>query len=247
MPTEPEYGPRSEASAISGVFSTMVVVGAVIAGFIAWHPDYDVDTFTRLVSDRAGQAPSVTPPASGEGTFSYALTQPDGVSPVGFDPCSPIELVINPQGAPSDYAEMVDDALTTTSAATGLTFTVLGTTEDRNFTSRGPGDPVIVAWADSDEVPELAGDVRGLGGSTSIQRSGQRRYVSGMVVIDTDGSTFDLGGRVAQAILDHEFGHLVGLGHVDDPGELMNPMPSRLSYGPGDLEGLANLGNIACG
>ncbi|MGB5952465.1 MAG: hypothetical protein WBG57_08145 [Ornithinimicrobium sp.] len=247
MPTEPEYGTRTEGSAFSGVFSTMAVVGAVIAGFIAWHPDYDVDTFTRLVSERTAQAPNAAQPATGDGSFSYALTQPDGISPVGFDPCSTIEIVINPQGAPSDYAEMVDQTLATTSAASGLSFTVVGTTEDRNFTSRGPDDPVIVAWADSDEVPELAGDVRGLGGSTSMQRGGQRRYVSGMVVIDTDSSAFDIGGRVAQAILDHEFGHVVGLGHVDDRGELMHPMPSRVSYGPGDREGLANLGGIACG
>ncbi|CAN5583436.1 hypothetical protein BH23ACT6_BH23ACT6_26430 [soil metagenome] len=246
MPTEPEYGQRSEGSALSGVFSTMVVVGAVVAGFVAWHPDYDVDTFTRIVSDLNGEPPSAEPPPSGEGSFSYALTQSDGFSPVGFDPCQPIEIVINPQDAPDDYAEMVDEAVAATSTASGLSFTVLGTTDDRNFTSRSTGDPVVVAWADSDEVPELAGDVRGLGGSTSMQQHGERRYVSGMVVIDTNGSSFDLGGRIAQAILDHEFGHLVGLGHVDDTGELMNPTPARLSYGPGDLEGLGNLGSIDC-
>ena len=51
-----------------------------------------------------------------------------------------------------------------------------------------------------------------------------------------------------QAIVDHEFGHLVGLDHVDDPGELMAEVNiGRTSYGPGDLEGLARLGAIPCG
>ena len=51
----------------------------------------------------------------------------------------------------------------------------------------------------------------------------------------------------AQAILDHEFGHLVGLDHVHDKDELMNEENLGLtSYGPGDLEGLARLGDIAC-
>ncbi len=246
MPTEPEYGERTQGSALSGLFSTLFVVGTVLAGFVAFHPAYDVDTFRRLLSDADRTQSSTMPVRSGEGNFVYAMTQRDGVSPVGFDPCSPIEIVINPQGAPDGYADLVGTAVARTANATGLTMNVVGETDDRNFSLRNTGEPVVVAWADQDEVPQLAGDVRGLGGSTSIQQGGQRGYVSGMVVIDTDGAAFDLGGQVSQAILDHEFGHLVGLGHVDDAGELMNPTPSRLSYGPGDLEGLANLGDIAC-
>ena len=47
--------------------------------------------------------------------------------------------------------------------------------------------------------------------------------------------------------MDHEFGHLVGLGHVDDPDEIMNKHGVRVStYGPGDLEGLARIGSIDC-
>ncbi|MGB3763484.1 MAG: hypothetical protein WA966_09690 [Ornithinimicrobium sp.] len=246
MPTEPEYGERAESSGLSGLFGTLFVVGAVIAGFVAFHPAYDVDTFRRIFTDLRETTPTAGQVRSGEGSFAFAMTQRDGVSPVGFDPCQPIEIVVNPLHAPRGYAEMVSTAVERTSAASGLTLTVIGETDDRNFSERGPGEPAIVAWADEAEVPDLAGDVRGIGGSTSIQQWGERRYVSGMVVIDTEGATFDLGGRVAQAVLDHEFAHLVGLGHVDDSGELMNPQPTRLSYGPGDLEGLALLGAIEC-
>jgi len=246
MPTEPEYGERTEGSALGGVLSTLVVVGTVVAAFVAFHPAYDVDTVRRLFSQMDVSVPGASQAASGDGTFAYAMTQSDGVSPVGFDPCQTIEIVINPSNAPEGYSDMVDTAVANTAGATGLSMNVVGESDDRTFSLRGPDLPVIVAWADEDEVPELAGDVRGLGGSTSLSFGGQRRYVSGMVVIDTDDGRFDLGDRVAQGIMDHEFAHLVGLGHVDDFGELMNPTPSRVSYGPGDLEGLANLGNIEC-
>ncbi|MGB3827771.1 MAG: hypothetical protein WA962_03265 [Ornithinimicrobium sp.] len=246
MPTEPEYGERRSSSGVSGLFGTLFVVGTVLAGFIAFHPAYDIGTFSRLFDDVSDTPPTVGQVRSGEGSYVYAMTQRDGVSPVGFDPCEPIEIVINPAGAPDGYADMVDTAVHHTSEASGLDLQVVGETDDRNFAGRGPGEPVVVAWADEDEVSALAGDVRGLGGSTSIQQRGARHYVSGMVVIDTNGTTFDMGGRIAQAILDHEFAHLVGLGHVDDTGELMNPQPTRLSYGPGDLQGLASLGDIPC-
>lgn len=45
----------------------------------------------------------------------------------------------------------------------------------------------------------------------------------------------------------HELGHLVGLAHIEDRGELMHPWSSRLrDFGPGDREGLANLGSGRC-
>ena len=51
----------------------------------------------------------------------------------------------------------------------------------------------------------------------------------------------------AQAIVDHELAHVVGLGHVDDSGELMyGHALRRTTYGPGDREGLARLGSVDC-
>lgn len=109
----------------------------------------------------------------------------------------------------------------------------------------------MIGFADDDEIGELAGDVAGLGGSLAV-RTGQGRgyFVTGSVALDTavfDGVTTGSDRAEPQAILDHELGHLVGLDHVRDPGELMSEVNlGRTGYGPGDREGLARLGGIPC-
>ncbi len=108
-----------------------------------------------------------------------------------------------------------------------------------------------MGWASEQEVPELAGDVLGFAGGASVTDPGTGRetYVSGVVVLDGDWfreNAADQPGR-AQAVMDHEFGHLVGLDHVHDRGEIMNEKyVGQTSYGPGDLAGLAELGQVPC-
>ena len=54
--------------------------------------------------------------------------------------------------------------------------------------------------------------------------------------------------RVLEAILVHELAHVVGLGHVAEPMELMFVDNSgQVELGPGDREGLARLGSVPCG
>jgi hypothetical protein len=168
--------------------------------------------------------------------------------------------VINPDGAPDDYRDLVETAADRISDASGLKFDIIGDTDERPSRDRkiednshyGPGwAPVLVAWSDKDETPELAGDVAGLGGSTAVTILGRKVYVTGVVTLDSEA--FDeiqhrLNGRPqAQAIVDHEFGHLVGLDHVKDPGELMHSENlGRTSWGPGDRAGLSRLGRGPC-
>ncbi|WP_269320367.1 matrixin family metalloprotease [Nocardioides sp. URHA0032] len=53
---------------------------------------------------------------------------------------------------------------------------------------------------------------------------------------------------VEQAVVMHELGHVLGLGHVEDPAQLMySSNAGQLTYGAGDLNELAKLGSGSCG
>ncbi len=229
----------------------------LLSGVILVGPGDELATTRRLLGlgpDRQANPPAFT---SGEGSFTFLLTQRDSEQPVGYDPCRPVEYAVNPDGAPSDWEELVDTGIEDTEWATGLDFVDVGPTDERPFDPRrvnpfgGSAAPVVIAFADEDEVDGLSGDVAGLGGSVaSRDPSGRDYFVTGSIALDTDvfdGPSDDAVRNNLQAIVDHELGHVVGLGHVDDPGELMfHDNVGRIDYGPGDLEGLGRLGSIPC-
>ncbi len=231
--------PRTRGPVLPGLLITAILLGAVVA----LSPDANMRTFRRLVG---------LGPGAGEGNYAFMMTQPAGQSPVGYSPCKDILVEVNPQGAPDNWDELVDNALSHTSEATGLQFRRVGTTDSRGFDGgrrlNGEFPPVLVAWASSDEVPELAGMIAGVGGSTAVEVGPARlQYVTGQVVLDADDFADMRADSEMQAIVDHEFGHLVGLDHVDDRGELMNARNvGATTYGPGDLEGLERLGDVDC-
>lgn len=181
------------------------------------------------------------------GPYAFVATQPGTDDPVGFSPCGPVEVTVNPDRAPRGYAELVQGSLDRLTAASGLQLVLVEETGDtwQSGTARRAGLPVLVSWADADDVPELAGRSAGMGGPTIMTGPDGRSWAaSGQVVLDlTDLSTEQQHGIV----LDHELAHVLGLDHVDDAGELMAPVNrGQTGFGPGDLAGLAALGAIAC-
>jgi hypothetical protein len=99
----------------------------------------------------------------------------------------------------------------------------------------------------------LDGPVIGQTSTTPVDvADGQQVLVSGQVVLDApqilDALSFSGGRPIALAVITHELGHLVGLGHVMDRRQLMYPsaQPLVTDFGPGDLTGLAALGNGRC-
>ena len=107
-------------------------------------------------------------------------------------------------------------------------------------------------WATPAEYPELAAQVAGVGGAIAERGGGGRlHFVSGGVVLDREAFT-DIAvaqqPRVMEAIALHELAHVVGLAHVSEPMELMfTDNTGQITFGPGDLEGLARLGSLPCG
>src|SRR5699024_9433446 len=131
--------------------------------------------------------------------------------PVGYSPCEVIEVAINPEGAPEDYQHLVQTAMAHTRDATGLQFELVGTTGDRDFENMAMDDPVLVMWADEREAPDLAEDIAGVGGSYRVDGygGGKQRYVTGFVILDREAYAQMRSSAMRQAIIDHEFGHLV--------------------------------------
>jgi matrixin len=201
--------------------------------------------------------PALAP--GGTGGYAFALTHDDG-SPVTFDPCRPIHVVVRPDLEPVGGAELMQWALSQVSTATGLTFLLDGPTTETPSAQRSSyqpdryGDrwaPVLVAWADSTD-PMLGPDILGRAGPITFgSKPDKLRYVSGVAVFngpEIDHQLHSGDEEKARAVLLHELGHLVGLAHVQDPYQVMYdtnayPLPS---YRAGDRRGLELLGMGTC-
>jgi len=235
---------------------TLVVTAAMIAAVVAWHPAEQLETARRAIGldpERLLPAPDVV---RAGGAYAFAMTQPTSDAPVGWDPCEEIRYRVNPAGEPPGGRTLVTEALRRASAATGLSFTDEGDTDDRPFPGGtrlfGRPEPVVIGWGDEGEYPDLAGTVAGVGGAVAERdRAGRLRFVSGSVVLDVDAFTPTAVAeqpRVMEAIVLHEVAHVIGLGHVSEPMELMYAdNTGQVELGPGDREGLARLGSLPCG
>lgn len=201
------------------------------------------------------------PPAVTSDAWAPVSVQ-DGV-PVRWDPCRPIHFVVNPAGEPPGGRAVLDEALARTSAATGLQFVDDGSTEETERddpVAQGwlgaRWAPVLVRWdlpaEDSADEDGVEGDVVGRAGPLEIATGeGTHVFVTGTVGLTAQGSAFDLrtveGTAAMRSVWLHELAHLVGLDHVEDPSQLMNPsMSGVVDYAAGDLTGLAALGSGPC-
>ncbi len=244
----------------SGVALLISVV--VLAAIILFAPADGPAALRRLVGigeDRLEDPADVAP----GGSYAFLAHQPgDPDQPVGWDPCDEIHYEINPDGAPDDAddtEEFVDEAVEVVAHFTGLRFVYDGRTDrrpewDRQFVpSIGRKEPVLIAWATEDEVPQLEDEVAGIGGAVAVEVNpgGWLRYVAGGVTLDSDAfeemdGVFGDGGE-GRAILLHELGHLVGLDHVASSEELMfADNVGRREFATGDKNGLVAVGKGRC-
>ena len=234
-----------------------------VAGLFQPHAYIDVEgravAIPRPAASDGRLAPEVPVTTDGAHAFLHA---DDAGGPVGYDPCRPVAYVVRPDNAPPYGDALLAEAIAIVSGATGLVLQNVGTTDEPPTVDRpliqperyGDGwAPMLIAWSDDAEMPELVGEVAGVGGSAAVPGADGTGLwlVAGRVVFDAPDLTElmrrENGYGQARAIVVHELAHALGLDHVGDPNELMHPVSStRLDLGPGDREGLALVGQVAC-
>ena len=238
------------------------ISGAVLADSDRWSAGYP---------PRGGEAqksPLGEPAPLPVANDSYRFIGGNGAL-VAYDPCRPIHYVTRPDHAPPGGQKLITDAVAAASAATGLVFVDDGLTTEGYDAERKVHQPdrygkrwapVLIVWETPQEEPRfvLKGEaggkhLAGLGGSQSIVGdAGSMVFVTGTVQLSSLAFTDILAGpdgaAMAGGIVQHELGHVLGLGHVQDPQQLMyeHGQNSVTSYAPGDLTGLAQLGRGEC-
>jgi hypothetical protein len=170
-----------------------------------------------------------------------------------------VQVRINPEGEVTGGSWLVIEAMARVTELSGLRLEYVGPSTERpeQWSDAMAGmeghPPALVSWSDEDETPDLDGNVVGVGGSISVRGAAyaRARYMTGSVILDGPDLADVLertdGEAQVRAVILHELGHLVGLGHVADPNQLMSETNYGLhDFGPGDEEGLARLGDGTC-
>lgn len=227
----------------------LALLAALVIG--VWQPGIDTHRPTAAPPSDArvvatSDAPPVTAPTAAPATRrllptparpalggSYAFLAGSAAEPVTWDPCRSIGYVVRTAGQPDGGAALLAGAMAELSARTGLRFVRQGeVTEDASvdrpaYQRERYGQrwaPVLLVWSAHH-------------GSTDLTSYGPH-YVSGQVVLSAAAG--------ADGVR-HQLGHLAGLDHVADPGELMSPARQGSGYGPGDIAGMARAGGGRCG
>jgi len=194
--------------------------------------------------------------------YVFSNTQKDKRTGVAWSPCRPIHYVLRgAKNAPRSGDRMLKDATARIAELTGLEIVDNGTTTEKYSDERKAYQPkrygqrwapVLISWSTTSEDRGLKGDVLGrAGGQWVATDSGDRAYVTGTVSLDAlqiNRIRAQFGYDVARAVVLHELGHLVGLGHVENRGALMNPTvsPDVTDFNRAERAGLKALGSGPC-
>jgi hypothetical protein len=245
---EPEEYEDPVRSTVTRTVALILIV-ALAVGFAG------VNLLTALRSDDAITAKEALADDRG---FRFLALDPRTDAPVRYDPCSPLHYVVNPANAPFQGLKDIEGAIALTAEATGIEFVFDGITDEpvtgnrELFQPERYGDrwpPLLIGWMAHDSAIFDIEDVGVAGSAIEENADGRLMYVTGSVALNGSehlANGFAPGKTWGKVVL-HELGHVLGLGHVDDPGQVMHDslVSSPALWGAGDLAGLRELGRPA--
>jgi hypothetical protein len=255
-----------------GILVTIAVVTAgFVTGSIAVLNAPDATDRAREGAAAGDDAPEsdIGPAASLRGTSMdgapYTVWSLDHRgAPLRWDACAPVNFVANLLGATDDAEHDIRRALDILSDATGIPLILEGLTDEAPDVQRPLVEPdglawrwrpVLIAWArpgaGATHGLDLSTADRGLALPVAVRDGDLESYVTGQVVLNADRTDLVAGfedrSTSIGATLLHEIAHVLGLDHVDDPGQLLSVDPGSgpVTLGSGDLAGLERIGSAA--
>jgi hypothetical protein len=245
------------------VATTAVAVAVVGAALAAPTASGQVPGGHTVASTQEGvSADAVTTAAAGTATGGkYSFLSTWGGKPVRWDPCAPITYRVNlNRSAPAAEIRYIQAAFAELGRSLGgvrFVYTgVTGVVPDKADDAKAARTNIVVAFAAPGSgrarSSMLSGREAGRGGFGSTSwSSGDGANVpiakAGSMVVDARKFR-TMNRKTRTALYLHEIGHVLGLGHASDRGQLM--YPTLLNSGPrtyasGDRVGLKRLGKAA--
>lgn len=178
---------------------------------------------------RGWQALPWSPGSAGLGSTGESSGSPAG----GFDPCGVVSYQVYSAPGSPEVGE-VRSAVRKVSRLSGVQFQFVGVTDVPPSSAPAQGADMVVGWVFPDETDLLAGGVSGAA-VVMVSADDRERYAGASVALNAEhADRFAPGfgsGLSRGALLLHELGHVVGLGHSDSKGDLMFPV--LRAKGPG--------------